>query len=140
MLKREQVTKEIRRYSEAMKRQVVIEYESGCSSTRELLLEYDIKSKASIYLWRKKYGKRSYKTKVVRVIMKSEQERIRELEKMVAELALKNRANELLIRVYEEDYGEEIKKKLSTEQLKQVETLKAQIAALPSVSSVKRTE
>jgi transposase-like protein len=138
MLKREKGTQEIRQYSEALKRQVVLEYESGRATVRELLIDYDILTKASIYNWCRKYGKSKRATKVVRVIMKSEKERIRELEKAVADLTLKNRASEALIEVYEEDT--ELKKKLSSQQLERLKDLKAKLVSIQSGSSVKSSE
>ena len=138
MLKRAQQTQEIRQYSEALKRQVVLEYESGRATVKELLIDYDIQSKGSIYNWRAKYGKGKRATKVVRVIMKSEKERIRDLEKAVADLTLRNRANAALIEVYEEDT--ELKKKLSSQQLERLKDLKAKLVSIQSGSSVKSSE
>ena len=128
MLKRALEINQIRQYSEALKRQVVVEFEMGRATVRELMADYDVQSKTSIYNWRSKYGKVKRTTKVVRVIMKSERERIRELEKIVADLTLKNVANEALLKVYETD--SELKKKLSTEQLKRLEELMAKRAAI----------
>jgi transposase-like protein len=122
MLKRAKEIKQVRLYSEALKMQVVAEFEKGRASAYELMADYDIHSKSSIYNWSRKYGKLKRETKVVRIIMKSEKERIKELEKAVADLTLKNRAYAALIEAYEE--SEEVKKKLSTQQLKKLEELK----------------
>lgn len=128
MLKRDKAIKVRRNYSEALKRQVVLEFEMGRATGRELMVDYGIHSESSIYKWLKKYGKTRRMVKVVRVIMKSEREKIKELEKAVADLTLRNRANEALIEVYEADT--ELKKKLSTTQLKKLEDLKAKRAAI----------
>jgi transposase-like protein len=101
---------EIRRYSEVLKRRVVEEYESGSASVRELMGQYGILCKDSIYLWCKRYGRFKKVTKVVRVIMKSEKERILELERAVADLTLKNRVLETHVRILEREVGEEVKK------------------------------
>ena len=135
MLKRDKTIRQIRQYSEALKRQVVIEFEAGRATAVELMSDYDIHSKVSIYNWCSKYGKIRRETKVVRVIMKSERERIKELERAVADLTLKNRANEALIEVYEAD--SELKKKLSMQQLKKLEDLRAKRAAIQCGSSAK---
>lgn len=128
MLKRSNQMIEVRQYSEALKRQVVQEFAMGRATIKELMIDYDINSKGSIYNWVRKYGKVKKSIKVVRVIMKSEKEKIRELERAVADLTLRNRAYEALVEVYEEDT--ELKKKLSMEQLKRLEGLKAKHASI----------
>ena len=127
-MKRDKDIKERRNYSEALKRQVVLGYERGRATGRELMADYGINNPSSIYKWLQKYGKIRRETKVVRVIMKSEREKIKELEKAVADLTLRNRAYEALVEVYEAD--SELKKKLSTQQLKKLEDLKAKQAAI----------
>ena len=58
------------------------------------MVDYGINIPSSIYKWLQKYGKIRRETKVVRVVVKSEREKIRELEKAVAASTLKNIANE----------------------------------------------
>lgn len=112
--------KEIRRYSESMKLQVVEEVESGRISAREASVFYDIGNRRTIYRWVSKYGKSKRRTKVVRVIMKSEQERIRELESALSDALLSKRVLMAQLDYYEENVPD-IKKKLNSQQLKEFE-------------------
>lgn len=121
--KREEVL-EIRRYSEALKIELVKELESGRLTVKEAMEYYDIECRRTIYRWSKKYGRAPKKTRIVRVIMKDEQERIRCLEKALADKELELLATRSLLQVYEEDYGESIKKKRSSEQLAKLEKLR----------------
>ena len=116
--------KEVRQYSEALKIEVVKELDSGKLSVREAMEFYDIPWSRTIYRWLKKYGKDRRETRIVRVIMKNEQERIRTLEKALADKEIELMVLKALNQVYEEDYGEDIKKKLSPERLADFERLK----------------
>lgn len=116
--------KEVRQYSEALKMEVVKELDSGKLSVKEAMEFYDIAWSRTINRWQKKYGKDRRETRIVRVIMKNEQERIRTLEKALADKEIELMALRALNKVYEEDYGEDIKKKLSPEQLANLEKLK----------------
>lgn len=121
----------VRRYSEALKRQVVDELERGCLSMNEALEWYDIPWRRTVDRWRTKYGKDRKKTKVVRIFMKSEQERIRELEKLVADLQIENRVKGAQLDIYSEwGIEESLKKKLNTQQLKEFEERKKKIESL----------
>ena len=63
--------------------------------------------------------------------MKSEQERIRELEKLVADLEIENRVKSAQLEIIEEwGLEEDIKKKLNTQQLKEYEERKKRIKSL----------
>ena len=116
--------KEVRQYSEALKMEVVKELDSGNLRIREAMEFYDIPWSRTIYRWLKKYGKDRRETRIVRVIMKSEQERIRTLEKALADKEIELMVLRALNQVYEEDYGEDLKKKLSPERLANLEKLK----------------
>ena len=121
----------VRRYSESLKRQVVLEVEEGRLTTKEAMEWYDVPWRRTIDRWREKYGKSKRKTKIVRIFMKSEQERVRELEKLVADLQIQNRLKTAQIEIWEEEKGEEsLKKRLSTEQLKEYEERKKLLASL----------
>ena len=111
---------EIRRYSESMKLHVVEEVESGRMSAREASNFYDIGNRRTVYRWVRKYGKSKRRTKVVRVIMKSELERIRELESALSDALLGRRVLMAQLDYYEENVPD-IKKKLSSQQLKEFE-------------------
>lgn len=122
--------REIRRYSEALKLQVVKELEVEGLTISEAMEFYDIPNRRTIDRWREKYGKDRGKTRVVRVMMKSEQDRIRELEKALADKELENLKLKCQLAVIEEDYGEDIKKKLTPEQWERLEKLRKETAPL----------
>jgi transposase len=119
------------RYSLAFKQKVVSEIEGGRFSVGEARRVYDIKGCETIPSWLKKLGKHHLLDKVVRIEMKGEKDKIRELEKekrklesALAQEHIKNIALESLIESIEEHYridakknfGERASKKLSLKQ------------------------
>ncbi|MCB0334375.1 MAG: transposase [Bdellovibrionales bacterium] len=121
----------VRRYGEWLKRQVVEDIERGCLTVKEAMEWYDVPWRRTIDRWRQQYGKNSKTTRVVRIFMKSEQERIRELEKLVADLEIENRVKSAQLEIIEEwGLEEDIKKKLNTQQLKEYEERKKRIKSL----------
>ena len=79
--------KSIIRYSEAFKRQIVKEYESGkYSSIKELREKYGINGQLTIQRWLKKYGKQHLLPKKVRIEMPKERDEKRELKKRIKQL------------------------------------------------------
>ena len=122
----------VKRFSEALKLKVVAEVESGILTVREAQEEYGISAKNSVYKWLRRYGKHHRQTKIVRVVMKDEKEKIRELERALADEVLRNRVLETEVQILEEDFGgpEGVKKKLGTERWKELEALKAKYKSL----------
>jgi len=112
-MKRAKGIKIIRSYSEALKLKVVSEIESGRCTMAEASRHYGM-TKGSVLNWVRKYGNSAKRTRIVTVVPKEEQERIKELEAALAESHLKNRFYEKLIEVANEHYGEDIKKNFST--------------------------
>lgn len=84
----------VKRYSEAFKRQVVSEYETG-RSCRDLSVKYGITGWDTVERWVKQYGHEGFRHELV-VIQRPEEreherqltERIRHLESAVAQLIL----------------------------------------------------
>ena len=116
----------VRQYSEALKQQVVEEISQGKVTVEEAKRRYGIPSHKTINRWRKARGKMEVVTKLVRVVMKSEKDRIRELEEALADEKLKNRLYNYQLDYLMEEHGEEFKKKLNSEQLKELERLEKQ--------------
>jgi transposase-like protein len=79
------MTKKIRRYSEAFKRQVVAEYEAG-NNISDLAKRYGITGGMTIKYWIKKYAKDGFRHELVRIQTTEEANRVRELELQVKEL------------------------------------------------------
>lgn len=106
----------IRRYSEAFKKQVVREYESGTSSYR-LRQKYGISGSNTIITWVRKYGREGSRYELM-VIQKPEErdqlkalkERVQELESALAQVMLDKLMLESLVEVIEEEEGLAVKK------------------------------
>lgn len=111
----------IRRYSEALKQEIVQEVENCKLTLREAQEYYDIPHKRTISRWVRRYGKDVLPTRVVRVIMKDEAQRMAELEKLNSSLQIENAIMRAQYELALEERGEAIKKKLSTKQLKEFE-------------------
>ena len=110
--------KRINRYSEALKQKIVEEVIGGELTAKEASRYYGISSPRVVNQWVFKATGRQ--TKVVRVMMKSELERIRELEAILADEQLARRVMMAQLESYER-YVPDLKKKLSTKELKQFE-------------------
>ncbi len=109
------------RYSDAFKRKVVTEIESGKYKVAEAQKIYDIRGGATIQGWIKGFGKHHLLQTVVRIEMKGEQDKLtalerekRALESALAHAQLKIIALESTIEVMEEKYGSGDKKKIVT--------------------------
>ena len=100
-------------FSDSFKEALVKEIESGIYSQHEAAKEYGV-SKSHISSWLKDYGRFRPKHDILEVVMKSEQERIKELEQALAESHLKNRFYEKLIEVADEKYKTDLKKTVGT--------------------------
>lgn len=118
----------INRYSLGFKQKVVNEIEEGKFSIWRAQQVYDINGSATIKRWIKRYGKSHLLSKVVRIEMKDETDKIKELEKKIKALesALANEhikaiALESLIEVAEEHYGVDFKKNFSVKESSEAE-------------------
>jgi transposase-like protein len=105
------------RYSAAFKQKVVSEIECGELRIGDAQRIYDIKGAETIQRWIRKFGKNHLLNKVVRIEMKDEKERIKELETQIktlesalAQTQVKNIALESLLECAEEHYQVDFKK------------------------------
>ena len=110
-------SKKVFRYSSAFKQKVVGEIERGERNAWQAQQLYDIKGGSTIQRWLKGFGKNHLLSKVVRIEMKDENDKMKELkkreqelEKALASAHLKIMALESTIEVMEEEYGIEVKK------------------------------
>lgn len=115
------------RYSSAFKQKVVSEIESGKLSKEGARKLYDIGGGQTIQNWIKNFGKLHLLNKVVRVEMKDELSKLKQLEREKKELEsalanahLKLIVYETLIEVAEEELGIDLKKNLKSGQLNSV--------------------
>jgi transposase-like protein len=106
------------RYSPAFKRKVVDEIESGKYTVGEIRRIYDIWGSETIDRWLKQFGRRHLLSRVIRVEMKDEKDKLKELERQKQELEsalakahLKILSLETMIDIAEERFDIKIKKK-----------------------------
>lgn len=96
-------------FSPEVKRAIVEELESGRISLREAAVRgYTTVSR--VKLWMDEYGKYKPKRDVVEVVMKSEEDRISELEKALADAHLKNVVYEEMIALASKKFKVDLKK------------------------------
>ena len=105
-------------YSHAFKQKVVGEIESGKITRNAAKDLFGIKGSSTINYWIKKMGKNHLLNKVVRIELKDEPSKLkelkqhtRELEKALADAHLKLLAYETYIEVAEAELGRSLKKK-----------------------------
>ena len=114
--------KTITRYSLAFRQKVVSEIESGKFSIEKARKIYDIGGNSTIHYWIKKLGKNHLLSKVVRIEMKDEKDKLKELEQQkqhlesaLAQAHLKNICLESTIESVEEYYNIDVKKNFGTQ-------------------------
>lgn len=107
----------LRRYSEAFKRSVVAEVESGRYTALEAAAAHQMNF-TSVYKWLKKLGSPDSHTRIVRIEMPDERNRIKELEKekralesALAQAHMKIILLESTVEVLQEQVGPGAKKK-----------------------------
>ena len=111
------MSRDIRKYSESFRRQVVTEYEAG-SSLGELKRKYGIGGQATIPKWIAKYGSAGLRHKVVRIQsaeeanrVKALEQQVKELERALAKTTLEKLKLESMLEVLQEQQGAEAWKK-----------------------------
>lgn len=109
------------RYSLAFKQKVVAEIESGKFSIAKARKIYDIAGGSTIPSWLKKFGKNHLLSKIVRIEMKDEPDKLKQLERHIQQLEsalaqahLKNICLESMIECVEEHYSIDVKKNFAT--------------------------
>lgn len=109
------------RYSQAFKRKIVEEIESGKYTIGEVRRIYDIRGKETINRWLKQFGREHLLSRVIRIEMKDEKDKLkelelqkRELESALAQAHLKILSLETMIDIAEERFKISIKKKSDT--------------------------
>jgi transposase len=118
--KRRKASKPQKEYSEAFKRQVVVEFEGGLYTKAMLKRKYGIPGHCTLDKWLKKYGKlqhKSYPTKG-RPMNDSEKQRLKELEKLLKQKDAELDAYKRFIDIAERELNIKIVKKSGTKQSK----------------------
>jgi transposase-like protein len=108
---------QINRYSTAFKLKVISEIESGKYSIAQVRRVYDIKGPSTIQKWIQKFGKTHLLPQIVRIQMKDEKDKIKELKNQIKVLQralskaqVDNLCWQSLIEVIDEKYGIDSKK------------------------------
>ena len=93
---------------------MVSEIELGNLSIADAAAEYGV-PKSAMKVWLKEYGKFKPQRSIVEVVMKSEKEKIAELEKALAEAHLKLRLYDEILNQAGKKYKTDLKKTFGTE-------------------------
>ena len=119
--------KETIRYSISFKQKVVKEIEEEGLGIGVAARKYGIKGGSTIQKWIKQFGKNYLLNKIVRVEMKGEKDRVKQLEAEVkklkialADATMEKDALETLIDIVNENYQTDVKKNLGQQQSKEV--------------------
>lgn len=121
---RVQITIPQKKYSDSFKMMVVQEFEKGILTKDQLQMKYGIGGNSRILDWCRKFGKLHYPkkgTNIGRPMKDPQKQRIKELEKQLAEEKLKVMAYEKLIEIAEREEGISILKKDAAKQLKSLD-------------------
>ena len=117
--------KVITRYSISFKLKIVKEIEEEGYGIADIARRYGIKGGNTIQRWVKQLGKNHLLNKIVRVEMKGEKDRAKELETEIkrlkialADATMEKHALETLIEIVDEHYQTDVKKNLGHQPLK----------------------
>lgn len=105
----------MKRFSEELKVYIVGEVESGNVSLAAASKEYGV-PKTTVKNWLKEYGRFKPQKSVMEIVMKSELERIAELEKALSDAHLKMRVYDEIINLAGKKYKVDLKKTFGTQQ------------------------
>ena len=115
----------IKRYSVSFKQKVVNEIEEEGLSISEVRRRYNIKGESTVQNWIKKFGKKHLLNTIVRIEMKDEKDRVKELEEEVkklkialADAVLARDVYKTTLEVTDEHYKTDLKKNSEDQLLK----------------------
>ena len=118
-------TRKVVRYSESFKLKVVKEYEKGELSMSQIRDKYGIFGGYTVSRWIQRYGSPSLQTKVIRIEMPGERNKLKELEaevrklkELLADAHVRNVTNENFLSCAADRLGisvDELKKKTGKE-------------------------
>lgn len=113
-MEQESVSKDLKRtqcnYSLPFKLQVIHEVEKGELSYREAQRKYGIQGRSTVLVWLRKHGSLDWSTNSMKG-KHTPQQQIRELEKKLKRLEMKNEILEKAIEIADESLGTDIRKK-----------------------------
>lgn len=107
----------IKRYSISFKQKVVREIEEDGNSISDIKRKYDIRGGETVQKWLRKFGKNHLLNTIVRIEMKDEKDRVKELEAQVrnlkialADAVLEKDVLKNIVAMAEEHYETDLKK------------------------------
>ena len=119
------------RYSISFKQKIVKEIEEEGVTIQQTARRYGIKGGSTIQKWIKQLGKNHLLTKIIRVEMKGEKDRTKELEKEITKLKealadayLARDCAEKIIELANEEYKTDLKKSFGQKQSGDLQTAK----------------
>ena len=111
------MSRNVKRYSEAFKRQVVHEYEQG-ATIQHLRAKYGIGGGRTIQRWIRAYGREGLRHQVIRIQTAEEADQVKRLHQEIhrlrealAQTLLEKLATEHTLALYQETYGTTLAKK-----------------------------
>lgn len=111
------MSRQVIRYSNAFKIKVVNEIESGKYTIGDAKRIYDIKGAETVQIWIRKLGKTHLLNNIIRIQMKDEKDKVKELqnrvkalERALTDTQIDNLCMKSLIEVIDEKYGIDSKK------------------------------
>jgi transposase-like protein len=113
-MKKQSVTPEQSNYSQALKRQVVREYEQGNLTKDAIMNKYHIGGHSTVLQWCRKYGKLYYPKTIGRPLKDPQKRRIKQLEEELKEAREKILVYEKLIEVTNREHGIDVRKNIDT--------------------------
>jgi transposase len=101
------------RFSQAFKKKVVAEFERGFLNKDQLQVKYGLRGNSTVLKWCRKYGKLHYaqKGELGRPMKDPQKQRIKDLEKQLADAKLQIKAYQKLIEISEAEEKISILKK-----------------------------
>lgn len=107
----------VRKYTEAFKKLVVREFESGLLNKDQLQKKYGVGGNSRILIWCRKYGKFAYNTPTQngRPMKDPQKQRIKELEKKLKAAELKLKVYDKLVEITNRELDQDIVKKIEAE-------------------------
>ena len=116
-LQREKRTQ--RDYSIAFKLRVVSQVENGDYTYKQAQKEYGIQGRSTVLVWLRRYGNLEWSKPKLHTIHNSKEtpaQKIKRLEKELADEKLKTKVLNMMIDLSDQQYGTQIRKKFSSQQ------------------------
>ena len=108
-----------RDYTMSFKLGIVIRIEKGEFSYRQAQKHYGIQGRSTVLVWLRKYGNLDWNKPIIHTMSQSKEtpaEKIKRLEKELADEKLKTKVLNMMINISDKQYGTQIRKKFTPKQ------------------------